>query len=81
VKLLASPEGRLLGLRVVGPQASSTVQGLAFLIARGGTLADVDSCIHAHPAVPEGVQEAARLLLGRSVLKPEAHPGMRVVEG
>ncbi len=81
VKLLATPEGRLLGLRVVGPQASSTIQGAAFLIARGGTVADIDACIHAHPAIPEGVQEAARLLLGRSVLKPGAHPGLRVIEG
>ncbi len=72
VKLLASPDGHLLGLRVVGPQASSTVQGCALLIASGGTLHDIDACIHPHPAIPEGVQEAARLLLGRSVLKPGA---------
>ena len=32
---------------------------------------DIDRCLHPHPAVPEGVQEFARLLLGRSVLKPE----------
>src|SRR5207237_589740 len=57
VKLLATPEGQLLGLRVVGPQASSTIQGVAFLIDRGGTLEDIDRCIHPHPAIPEGVQE------------------------
>lgn len=82
VKLLASPEGRLLGLRVVGPQASSTIQGVAFLIDRGGTLDDIDRCIHPHPAIPEGVQECARLLLGRSVLKPSVHSdAMRVSSG
>ncbi len=70
VKLLASPDGHILGLRVVGAQASSTIQGCALLIANGGTLQDIDSCIHPHPAIPEGVQEAARLLLGRSILKP-----------
>jgi dihydrolipoamide dehydrogenase len=70
VKLLASPDGHILGLRVVGPQASSTIQGCALLIASGGTLHDIDACIHPHPAIPEGVQEAARLLLGRSMLKP-----------
>jgi dihydrolipoamide dehydrogenase len=32
VKLLARPDGRVLGLRVVGPQASSAIQGIAFLI-------------------------------------------------
>ncbi len=70
VKLLASPDGKLLGLRCVGPQASSTVQGIAYLIDQGATLDDIDRCVHPHPAVTEGVQEAARLLLGRSIHKP-----------
>ena len=74
VKLLAHPDGRLLGLRVVGPQASSTIQGVALLIDRGGTIEDLDRCFHPHPAVPEGVQECARLLLERSVYKPGVHP-------
>jgi dihydrolipoamide dehydrogenase len=82
VKLLASPDGVLLGLRVVGPQASSCIQGVALLIERGGTLADLDLCLHPHPAVTEGVQEAARLLLGTSIYKPAAFPGLaRIVEG
>lgn len=72
VKLLAARDSnKILGLRVVGPQASSTIQGIAFLIHMGATLADIDHCVHPHPAVPEGVQECARMLLGRSVLKPE----------
>ena len=75
VKLLAAPDGRLLGARVVGPHASSAVQGVALLIDRGGTLDDLDHCIHSHPSVTEGVQEAARLLLGRSVHKPEVFGG------
>lgn len=72
VKLLATkePPHRVLGLRVVGPQASSTVQGVAFLIEHACTLEDIDSCVHPHPAIPEGVQECARLMLGKSVLKP-----------
>ncbi|HEY8080434.1 MAG TPA: hypothetical protein VIF62_40165, partial [Labilithrix sp.] len=70
VKLLAAKEnGKILGLRVVGPQASSTIQGVAFLIEMGATLDDIDRCVHPHPAVPEGVQEAARVLLGRSIMK------------
>jgi dihydrolipoamide dehydrogenase len=83
VKLLAAPDGRLLGLRVVGPQASSTVQGVALLIDRGGTVHDLEKCFHAHPAIPEGVQECARLLLGRSIYKPEVHGTslLRVGEG
>lgn len=70
VKLLAAPgTNKILGLRVVGPQASSTIQGIAFLIEMGATLEDIDRCVHPHPAIPEGVQECARMLLGRSVMK------------
>lgn len=72
VKLLAAKDsGKILGLRVVGPQASSTIQGIAFLIEMGATLDDIDRCVHPHPAIPEGVQECARMLLGRSVFKVE----------
>jgi dihydrolipoamide dehydrogenase len=70
IKLLASPEThRILGLRVVGPEASSTIQGIAFLIDQEATLEDIDHCVHPHPAITEGVQECARMLLGRSVMK------------
>lgn len=72
VKLLvAQDSGAILGLRALGPQASSTIQGVAFLISMDATLAQIDRCVHPHPAIPEGVQECARLLLGRSILKPE----------
>jgi dihydrolipoamide dehydrogenase len=70
LKLLAAPgTNRILGLRVVGPEASSAIQGIAFLIDQEATLEDIDQCVHPHPAVTEGVQECARMLLGRSVLK------------
>ncbi len=82
VKLLARRDGRLLGLRVVGPQAGSCIQGVALLISNGGTLDDLDRCVHPHPAMTEGVQEAARLLLGNSLYKPGAVGDLaRIVEG
>jgi dihydrolipoamide dehydrogenase len=72
MKLLASPDdGRILGLRVLGAGASATIQGIAFLIDQGGTLEEIDRCVHPHPAVTEGVQECARALLGRSIHKVE----------
>jgi dihydrolipoamide dehydrogenase len=83
VKLLADDMGHLLGLRVVGPQASSTIQGVSFLMDLGATLDEIDRCVHPHPGIPEGVQECARLLLGRSVHKQEVLGGklLRVVHG
>jgi len=85
VKLLAEKaSNKIIGLRVVGPQASSTIQGIAFLIHMGATLADIDQCVHPHPAIPEGVQECARMMLGRSVLKADVFGPeglLRVAEG
>lgn len=70
VKLLAAPDSdKVLGLRVVGPEASSCIQGIAFLIDKDADLYDIDRCVHPHPAITEGVQECARVLLGRSVHK------------
>lgn len=71
IKLLATPDHEIIGLRVVGPQASSCIQGIAFLIELGAKLDEIDYTVHPHPAVTEGVQECARVLLGRSLLKPE----------
>jgi dihydrolipoamide dehydrogenase len=82
VKLLVRRDERLLGLRVVGPQAGTCIQGVALLIGQGGTLDAVERCVHPHPAVTEGVLEAARLLMGRSLFKPDAMPGLcTIVEG
>ncbi len=82
VKLLVRRDQRLLGLRVVGPQAGTCIQGVALLIGQGGTLDAVERCVHPHPAVTEGVLEAARLLLGRSLFKPDAMPGLcSIVDG
>ncbi len=82
VKLLARRDGRLLGLRVVGPQAGTCIQGVALIINQGGTLDMIERCVHPHPAVTEGVLEAARLLLGKSLYKPGAMPEhVSIVEG
>ncbi|MFT3767992.1 MAG: hypothetical protein QM820_21285 [Minicystis sp.] len=45
------------------------MQGIAFLIDQEASLEDIDRCVHPHPAITEGVQECARMLLGRSVHK------------
>jgi dihydrolipoamide dehydrogenase len=82
VKLLVRRDERLLGLRVVGPQAGTAIQGIALLIGQGGALDAVDRCVHPHPAVTEGVLEAARLLLGRSLYRPDAMGELcRLVDG
>jgi dihydrolipoamide dehydrogenase len=82
VKLLVRRDERLLGLRVVGPQAGTCIQGVALLIGQGASLEAVERCVHPHPAVTEGVLEAARLLNNRSLFKPDAMTGLcTIVEG
>lgn len=82
VKLIADRDNVLLGLRVVGPQAGTCIQGVALLIGERGTVEDIARCVHPHPAVTEGVLEAARLLLGSSAYKPAAMGQLcRLIEG
>lgn len=72
-KLIVSDddEMRILGMRVVGEHASSTIQAVALLIHMRKGLRELADMPHAHPSMPEGVQECARMLLGSSIIKPD----------
>jgi len=63
-------EMRILGMRAVGPNASSNIQAMALLIYMQKGVQELAEMVHAHPSMPEGVQECARMLLGKSILKP-----------
>ena len=63
-------EMRVLGMRVVGEHASSTIQAVALLIHLKMGIRELADMPHPHPSMPEGVQECVRLLLGSSILKP-----------
>jgi len=82
IKLLVGQEAPhpILGLRVVGAEASSAMQGIAFLIDMGGKVTDIEHCCHPHPAIPEGVQECARAILGRSILKADVFGPDRLLQ-
>jgi dihydrolipoamide dehydrogenase len=59
VKVIVDEEGRILGCHVLGPDASSLIQEvLTAMTAGSGTIYDVLSTIHIHPALPEVVQRA-----------------------
>lgn len=80
IKLLATDddEMRLLGMRAIGPQASSAIQAIALLIQQGESVRALAELVHPHPSIVEGVQECVRMLLGNSILKPEIFPeGLR----
>ncbi|EMA40554.1 dihydrolipoyl dehydrogenase [Halobiforma nitratireducens] len=59
VKVLAAPDGEILGCHVVGPEASALIQEVVVAIDRAtGTVADVVETVHVHPALSESVYAA-----------------------
>ncbi len=72
-KILVSDddEMKILGMRAAGTHASSNIQAMALLIYMNRGIKELAEMVHAHPSMPEGVQECARMLLGKSILKPE----------
>lgn len=59
VKLLVSPEDRLLGAHILGAHASDLIHELALLMRSGGTVSDLAHTIHAHPSLSEIILAAA----------------------
>lgn len=74
IKLLVTDdeEMKILGMRVVGNQASSAIQAVALLIFMDKGIDELAECVHPHPSIPEGIQECVRVLLGKSMFKPYA---------
>lgn len=73
IKLIVSDDDEMtiLGMRVLGAHASSTIEAIALLISMKKSVRVLAELIHAHPSIPEGIQECARMLLGSSINKPE----------
>lgn len=59
VKLLASPDGQLLGAHILGESADTLIHEIAVLMNHGGTLSDLRTVIHAHPTLSELLLSAA----------------------
>lgn len=63
-------EMRVLGMRAVGEHASSAIEAVALMMRLGTPIRELAELVHPHPSITEGVQECARMLLGRSIFKP-----------
>ncbi len=74
IKLLVTDDDamKILGMRVVGNHASSAIQAVALLISMDRGIEELAECVHPHPSITEGIQECVRMLLGKSMLKPQA---------
>jgi dihydrolipoamide dehydrogenase len=61
VKLICEKEsGKVLGMHIMGPQASDLIAEGALAIQMGATARDIAETIHAHPTLPEAIMEAAK---------------------
>lgn len=77
IKLLVTNDDnmKILGMKVVGNQASSAIQAVALLISMDKGIEELAECVHPHPSITEGIQECVRMLLGKSMFKPAALKG------
>jgi dihydrolipoamide dehydrogenase len=77
IKLLVTNDDRMkiLGMKVVGNNASSAIQAVAVLISMDKGIEELAECVHPHPSITEGIQECVRMLMGKSLFKPTALKG------
>ena len=59
--------GLVLGVQMVGPEASNLISEAALAIEMGATVEDLALTIHPHPTLPEALMEAAEVAAGRPI--------------
>lgn len=59
--------GRLLGVHIVGAEASAMLGEAGLALEMGAVLEDLALTIHTHPTLPEALMEAAEVALGHPI--------------
>ncbi len=59
--------GRLLGVHIVGAEASNLIAEATLAIEMGAMVEDLALTVHAHPTLPETLMEAAEATLGHAI--------------
>lgn len=75
VKMIGDAKtGRLLGVHIVGAEASNLIAEATLAIEMGAMVEDLALTVHAHPTLPETLMEAAEVTLGHAIhiFKPKA---------
>ena len=68
VKIVSNEaDGLVLGVQIVGPEASNLISEAALAIEMGATVEDVALTIHPHPTLPEAIMEASESASGRPI--------------
>ena len=67
-KIVADKNSNLvLGVHIVGAEASDLISEAALAIEMGATLEDIGFTVHPHPTLPESVMEAAEAAKGKAI--------------
>jgi dihydrolipoamide dehydrogenase len=68
VKMIGDAKtGRLLGVHIVGAEASNLIAEATLAIEMGALVEDLALTVHAHPTLPETLMEAAEATLGHAI--------------
>ena len=68
VKVVADKESeQILGVQIVGADATDLISEAALAIEMGATLEDVSLTVHPHPTLPESLMEAAEAAKGKAI--------------
>jgi len=67
VKVVADPEGYVLGVTIMGPRATDLIAEGVLAVHQGMSAAELTHAVHAHPTLPEALAEAALDVDGRAV--------------
>lgn len=73
VRIISEAQGGVvLGVQIVGPEASDLISEATLAIEMGATVEDLALTIHPHPTLPEALMEASDVALGQSVHQMKA---------
>lgn len=59
--------GEILGVHIIGPQATELLAEPAFAMQMEATIDDIAECVHAHPTLYESIYEAALSAVGKPI--------------
>ena len=65
--LVGEPHGEILGAHIIGPEATEMIAELGLAMTLEATWEEIESTIHAHPTLSEGVKEAVEVAAGHAI--------------
>ena len=60
-------DGLVLGVQIVGPEASNLISEAALAMEMGATVEDIALTVHPHPTLPEAIMEASESASGSPI--------------